>query len=152
LWVRREPDGRWLANFRLPPGLASGWHAVRVRFADSGFSNELRVVVDVVPQAANLEVKNAFDGRSWAPDVVSLQGGGFLSCWVRGLPETADRANTAVLLDGIRIRVEFVGDPDANGARQVNATLPADAARGEHRIRVECAGVHSGDYPIRVVE
>jgi tRNA (mo5U34)-methyltransferase len=152
LWVRHEPDGRWLANFRLPPGLTPGWHAVRVRFADSGFSNELPVVVDVTPRAERLEMKNAFDGRTWAPDQVSLDGGGYVSCWVQGLPENADRANTAMLLDGTRTRTDFVGEPDENGARQVNAVVPADTPRGEGRLRVECAGVRSGEYLIQIVD
>jgi tRNA (mo5U34)-methyltransferase len=152
LWVRQEVDGRWLANFRLPPGLTSGWHTVRARFADSGFSNELRIVVDVAARVEHLAVKSAYDGRTWAPNLVSLGSGGFLSCWVEGLPENADRANTRVLLDGARLHVEYVGEPDAAGARQVNGIVSADAARGDHHLRVECAGVRSGDYPIRVVE
>jgi tRNA (mo5U34)-methyltransferase len=151
LWVRQEPDGRWLANFRLPPGLTPGWHQVRTRFADSAFSKELPIIVDVAPRVERLAVKSAYDGRTWAPGQASLDGGGFLSCWVEGLPENADRANTAVLIDGERIRVEYVGDPDAAGARQVNALIPADTPQGGCRLRVECAGVHSGDYPLRIV-
>jgi hypothetical protein len=151
LWVRQEPDGRWLANFRLPPGLTPGWHNVRARFADSGFSKELPIVVDVTPHVERLVVKSAYDGRTWAPKQVSAGGGGFLSCWVEGLPENADRANTSVLMDGTRVRVEYVGGPDAAGARQVNALVPADTPHGDHRVRVECAGVPSEDFQVQVV-
>jgi len=152
LWVKQEADGRWLANFRLPPGLASGWHVVRARFADSGFSNGLKIVVDVTARVERVAVKTAYDGRTWTPDHVSLAGGGFLSCWVDGLAENADRANTAVRLDGIRLRVEYVGEPDASGARQVNALVAAETARGDHRLQVECGGVQSGEYLLKITE
>jgi len=55
-----------------------------------------------------------------------------------------------VLLDSIRIHVEYVGEPDAAGARQVNALIPGDTPRGECRVRVECAGVRSEDFRVRV--
>jgi tRNA (mo5U34)-methyltransferase len=152
LWVRQEPDGRWLANFRLPPGLTPGWHPVRARFADSGFSNELAIVVDVAPRVERLAIKSAYDGRTWAPARISLRDGGFLSCWVEGLPENADRANTAVLLDGEKLHVEYVGVPDAAGARQVNAIVPPDFPRGEYQLRIECAEVYSEDSVLRVVD
>jgi tRNA (mo5U34)-methyltransferase len=47
LYTRPDQSGTWLANFRLPPGLGSGWNAVRLRFADSAFGNTtLRIAVD----------------------------------------------------------------------------------------------------------
>jgi tRNA (mo5U34)-methyltransferase len=152
LWVRQEVDGRWLANFRLPPGLTPGWHPIRARFADSSFGNELRIAVDIVPRVERIVVKSAYDGRNWAPNEVSLGGGGFLSCWVEGLPDNADRANTAVLVDDVGIRVEYVGAPDEAGARQVNAMLPPDAPRGDRNLRVECAGVSSENLLLRIVD
>src|SRR6202035_4816432 len=47
LYVRPDENGTWIANFRLPPGLSSGWCPVRLRFADSPFGNTtLRIAVD----------------------------------------------------------------------------------------------------------
>jgi len=152
LWVKREPDGRWLANFRLPPGLTSGWHRVRARFADSGFSNELRIAVDLPTHVERIQIKAAYDGRSWRPGEVSLRSGGFLSCWVEGLSENADRANTGVWLDDVRLFVEYVGEPDAAGMRQVTAVVPADAPHGGHELRVECGGVRSELASLRILE
>ncbi len=48
----RTPQGHWRANFKLPPGLLSGWHEVRVRTADSEWSAPVRIAVDV-PEIAD---------------------------------------------------------------------------------------------------
>jgi tRNA (mo5U34)-methyltransferase len=44
LFVRHDPDGKWMANFRLPPGLGGGWNEVRLRFADSDFGHTMRSI------------------------------------------------------------------------------------------------------------
>jgi tRNA (mo5U34)-methyltransferase len=146
LYVRREADG-WMANFRLPPGLAPGWHDVRLRFAASGFGTAFRIAVDMRPIAGRIEIKGACDGQTWKKEEVVA--GSFVSIWVAGLPENADRANTRVWLGQAPLRVEYVGEPDEAGLRQVNAAVPEDFAGAA--IAVESAGVRSPEYPIRVL-
>jgi len=147
LYVRREADGAWMANFRLPPGLDSGWHEVRLRFAGSEFGRSFRIAVDMLATAERIEVKGACDGRTWTPEEIAA--GSFVSVWVAGLPENADRANTRVWLGHTALRVEYVGDPDSAGLRQVNAAVPEKLQSGD--LLIECAGVESDGYPVRIV-
>jgi tRNA (mo5U34)-methyltransferase len=152
LYVRPVEDGVWMANFRLPPGLGGGWSAVRLRFADSLFGDTtLRIAVDLPLRAERLVLKGACDGNNWNAHEVKASGGGVVSCWVAGLPENCDRANIGVYLGETRLRVEHVSEPDAEGTRQINAVLPAGAARGEQACRVECAGVRTESRTLRVV-
>jgi uncharacterized protein (TIGR03437 family) len=74
-----------------------------------------------------------------------------VSVWVAGLPENADRANTVVRLGGRRLAVDFVGDQDSSGLRQVNAAIPAEFKRGEHGLSVECGGPASPPWTMRVL-
>lgn len=145
LYVRQEPDGSRLANFRLPPGLDAGWHDVRLRLAGSGFGRSFRIAVDLPPAVSALVIKGACDGQSWTPNEV--RGGSFVSCWVEGLPDNADRANTTAWLGERKLRVEFVGASE--GLTQVNAAIPADA-RGEAEVAIVCGGVRSAGYRLKV--
>ena len=71
LYVRPEANGGWMANFRLPPGLDPGWHAVRLRFANSDFGDGFPIAVDVPLAVERLVVKGAYDGATWKPGEVS---------------------------------------------------------------------------------
>ncbi len=154
LFVTREggpPQGNvWRATFRLPPGLDPGWHTVRLRFRDSAFGREFRIAVDMLPQAARIDLKEVFDGITWTKGEVRIGQRGFLSCWARGLPENADRGNVLTFLGIRRLNVDYVGEPDAQGYRQVNAVVPGNTTPGEHEFRVECADVRSNTLPLTV--
>ena len=152
LYVRPDENGAWMANFRLPPGLTAGWSPVRLRFADSAFGETtLRIAVDQLLRVERIVLEGVYDGVSWTPGEVKLSDGGFISCWVTGLPETCDRANVGVYLGHTRLRVEFIGDPDPEGTRQINAALPVDMVKGEQACRVECGGVSTESRPLNVV-
>ena len=87
LYVRPVEVGDWMANFRLPPGLGSGWAAVRLRFADSGFGDtKLRIAVDLPPRVDGLKLQGVCDGKTWNAQEVRASDGEFMSCWVGGLP------------------------------------------------------------------
>ena len=151
LFVRHEPDGTWLGNFRLPPGLRAGWNDVRLRFADSDFGRTLRVAVDMPVQPGHVVLVGACDGNTFTVNTVTVGERGWISSWVQGLPENGDRDNIRVLLDHTRLAIEFVGDQDSDGNRQVNAVVPGDTAKGEHLLRIECAGVSSESLEVKVV-
>ena len=145
-----------MANFRLPPGLGSGWNAVRLRFADSPFgTSTLRLAVDQPLRVERLVLNGASDGMTWTTREVKVANGGFISCWVTGLPENCDRTNIGVYLGETRLRVEFIGEPDVEGMRQINAALPpalpGDTGKGEQPCRVECGGVSTESRPLNVV-
>ncbi len=149
LFVTREDDA-WRATFHLPPGLDPGWHTARLRFRDSGFGRGFRIAVDVPLEAKPIELKEVFDGVAWTKGEVQVGERGFLSCWVAGLPENADRANVRAFLGNRRLEVEYVGEPNAEGYRQINAAVPANVAPGDHEFRIECAGVSSAPLPVVV--
>jgi uncharacterized protein (TIGR03437 family) len=152
LYVRPDEDGTWMANFRLPPGLRGGWSPVRLRFADSAFgSTTLRIAVDQPLRAERLLLKGVCDGTNWNAQEVKASDGGFISCWVTGLPENCDRANVGVYLGESKLRVQYVGEPDPDGMRQINAALPEGMGKGEQLCRVECGGVSSEIRVLRVV-
>ena len=152
LYVKPDENGSWMANFRLPPGLGSGWSAVRLRLADSAFGNTtLRIAVDLPLRAERLVLRGACDGTTWNAHEAKASDGGFISCWVRGLPENADRANIGVYLGEKKLRAEYVSEPDPEGMRQINAALPADLAKGREACRVECAGVSTDTWVLNVV-
>jgi tRNA (mo5U34)-methyltransferase len=145
------PEGNaWRATFHLPPGLDPGWHTARLRFHDSGFGREFRIAVDVPVEVKQIGLKDVFDGVAWTKGEVKVGQRGFLSCWVSGLRENADRANVRAFLGNRRLEVDYVGEPDAQGYRQVNATVPGNATLGEQEFRVECGGVSSGALPVAV--
>ncbi len=150
LFVRHEPDGTWLGNFRLPPGLRSGWKDVRLRFADSDFGQTLRVAVDMPVRPGRVVLVGACDGNTFQVNTVAVGERGWISSWVRGLPENCDRDNIRVMFDSTRLAIEYVGDQDSDGNRQVNAVVPRDMPKGEHLLRIECAGVSSESLAIVV--
>ncbi len=147
--ARREQEDVWLTNFRLPPGLSSGWKAVRLRLADTDFGASLRIAVDLPLEVERLEIKAVSDGTSWTRGEV--RAGGFLTCWVQGLPENCDRANVRLAIGYRLLRAEWIGEPGPDGYRQINAAVPADIGLGEHPFHVECGGVWSGVVTVRVL-
>lgn len=126
LYVGRIEGNRWQVNFRLPPGLAPGWHEVRVRTGSSGWSNPRRIAVDVpLEAAAPVEVVRVCDA-----------GEGFLSVWVAGLPANADVANTGIFVDGARAAVTHFDQDKGGTPRQINIRVPADARAERAKVTV----------------
>ena len=151
LYARSEPDGSWLGNFRLPPGLKPGWNDVRLRFADSDFGQTLRIAVDMPAMPGSVILVGACDAGTFQVNTIAVGESGHVSAWVQGLPENSDRENVRVLLDARRLTVDYVGDQDGDGNRQINAVVPGSVAKGEHLLRVECAGNSSESLAMKVV-
>ncbi len=150
LHVHEEVTGRWMANFRLPPGLAPGWHEARLRFHDSGFSQVSRIAVDMPVYAEKITVRAVFDGVSWSEGTVKR--GGIVSFWILGLAENCDRNNVRVTIGGRKQPVDYLGRPEADLYRQINANVRPDQAVGEQDFVVEFAGVNSSPLRVTVKE
>ena len=150
-WIGRQQGDMWSANFPLPPGLTAGWKQVRLRFADSDFSNSVRIAVDLPLKVSRTTCHGVRDSVNWKTDEITVTESGHVSCWVTRLPENADRNNVHVLLGGTRLMVTWVGAADANGSSQINATVPGSTPKGEHALGVECGGVSSEPYTVRVI-
>jgi hypothetical protein len=127
-------DGYQAVNFKLPPGLGPGWHAVRLRTADAE-SNRVEIAVDVPAAAERLSVRGVSDAVSWDASRISLRNG-FAAVWVDGLPANADRGNVGVTIAGRRQVVTFVGAAGADGTRQVNVRLAGYTPQGRQPIEV----------------
>lgn len=138
--VRKFDERQWVATFKLPPGLAPGWHEVRLRTEESGLSGPARIAVDMPPVVDHINIESICDGRTWTRNEVSS---GFLSLWVSGLPDNADLGNVRVLIDGRSQVTLFISGPDENGARQVNARLRSFVRPGLHNVVVECGSARS---------
>jgi tRNA (mo5U34)-methyltransferase len=149
-WMARRQDDYWAASFRLPPGMKPGWAEVRLRFADSGFGNSLRIAIDFPLHAGPIVCRGVRDSATWISDEVKVGAEGKLSCWAEGLPENADRHNVRVFLAGERCAVGWVGAVGA-GVWQINTTVPATIAKGEQALRIECAGSFSAPWTLRLV-
>jgi tRNA (mo5U34)-methyltransferase len=135
MFVKREDGARWMANFRLPPGLEPGWKQVRLRLADTPFSEPVRIAVDIPFKAGPLAIREVCDGVSWQRDTVDLAKGGLVSIWIAGLGENADRNSVRLWLGDDRLKVDWVGEPDSDGFRQINAQAPEGLTAGMHTLR-----------------
>lgn len=150
--VQKREDGSWAASFRLPPALESGWHPVRLRFADTGFSNELRIAVDLpAGRPDQLTVRDVWDGKSWKRGEVSIAAGGFVSFWVSGLPENRSALDLRVRLGELPLQITWLGPDESSGCCQINAKVPADIATGPHDFQITFAGVSSEPQTVQVV-
>jgi len=133
--LRRE-ENAWHVNFKLPPGLAPGWHEVRLRTKSSPFSNARRIAVDIPAKADSLSITGVCDGRTWTRDQVLVHDEAVVSLWVEGLPENADRNNVRVVLGGVRLAVDYLAGPDGENPRQLNAKVPRFVGTGELALTV----------------
>jgi tRNA (mo5U34)-methyltransferase len=145
-------EGHWQATFKLPPGLAAGWHDARVRVGDSAVSNARTIAVDIPPRVESLTIYSLADGHSWEPSQIDLNFGNSLSLWIAGLPENADRANVRVYVAGKRLPVTYVEAVQGTGSRQVNVTLPDVTAENVVMpATVAIGAIESGAVDLRVI-
>ena len=143
-------NGYWEANFKVPPGLASGWHEARIRVGSSGRSNALLIAVDLPVMTSRIAIPGISDGKTWKPNELDLRQGNVVSMWIAGLPENADLNNVRAFLDGRRIPVLFVERANGAEARQVNAAIPA-GSDGLREVTVSVGAVISPAATLRVL-
>lgn len=143
--LSRKEAGVWTANFKLPPGLAPGWHPVVVRI-EGAESNAKQIAVDLALPEAALEIRAVCDGATWQRDILDLAKGDILVAWVAGLPRNADRANVRALLGGERVPVQFVGVEEG----QVNIQVPAGAPAGYLNLEILIGANRSSPAPVKI--
>jgi tRNA (mo5U34)-methyltransferase len=144
----REDSASWTANFHLPPGLEAGWQEVRVRLAGGEFSAPLRIAVDIPEKAEAIELKAVSDGITWK--VGEISRGGHAIFWVRGLPGNSDRFNVRPYAGEIRLKLEYLGEADGDGYRQINTRLPEALGPGIYGFAVELGGTRSNTFSVQV--
>src|ERR1700722_11649961 len=155
-------DG-WLAVLKLPPGLDAQWHGVRLRVRKSQWSNSLRIPIDVPAEdvsaedhagdgSSQLHVSLVTDGKTWDRWQVKVGAGSCLSVWAAGIPDGSEMKRILVLLNGLNLPAIYLSEPDAQGLRQVNATLPAGLPPGKVKLRLECAGTVSPPVDVELAK
>jgi len=126
LFAGATEGGYNMVHFKLPPGLAPGWHEVRVFGGASLLASPARearrIAVDLEATAVDLEITGVCDGVTWQQDSITS---GYLSLWIRGLPENADVHNVEVYIDDARTTLNYLG-PQIDDVRQINARTGAD--------------------------
>jgi SAM-dependent methyltransferase len=142
----------WCANSRMLPDITPGWKTVRVGTARGGFSDPGRIAVDVEPRSERVAINGACDGQTWKKAELDFSNGvPYLSIWVEGLGDNCDRSNIFVFLGGKKMLIDFLGEPDANGVRQVNAKLSRTPAESNPSLVIEFGGVRSEPVSISLV-
>lgn len=153
-------DG-WHANCKLPPGLDPGWYDARLRIRDSASSNAVRIAVDIPEsergnrslgaQSSDVLIRLITDGRTWERYRVHVGLDACVSIWASGLPEECDRSHVRVRLNGTDLPAIFVSTPDAEGASQVNALLPAGLQPGSATIVLICDEMESPPVQVELI-
>jgi tRNA (mo5U34)-methyltransferase len=134
---------RWQANLRVPPGLAPGPHYVRLRTAQSGFSEAFPILFGgaPAPQPAAALPPDA------APELLEVENGmtqtaefrgyrnEYLSCRFRLPAPDLDRGDAVIEVGGRECAVDFVTNLGA--LWQTNSKLPPDLPPGRYQVRVK---------------
>ena len=139
----------WQANFKLPPGLAPGWHEAGLRIGASGPSRTHRIAVDIPFEISNLAIRGVNDALTAGPNQVDLRRGRWLSLWVEGLPENADRNNLRIFAGEHRLPVTYLEVP-GNQVRQMNVELPDGVQPGSYQVLVVIGGHRSAPAPVKI--
>ncbi len=142
----------WQVNFRFPPWLAPGPHQVRVRTADSPYSEafqvERRVVcVPAAPHVPRREEVPVESAAEPAPVLTRIENSftgtpvfqgyrnEYVICWFTTLEAGLAREDIILEIDGAEEPVVFLTDLREN-TWQTNSRLPANLTPGPHRARL----------------
>jgi len=99
-----------------------------------------------------VEVSLVTDGKTWDRWRVKIGAGSCLSLWARGVPDGSDKKQVLVLLNGMHLPAIYVSAADAQGLKQVNATLPSGLPPGKVKLRLECEGNVSAPVDVELVD
>jgi tRNA (mo5U34)-methyltransferase len=132
---RKHDEGLYEFGFRLPPGLAPGWHDVRVRARGSQPSNAKPIAVDIPLTDFDVRFEGIQDGATWRPNELDLSRGRVVSMWFSGLPANVDKNNLRVFAGEERASVLFI--EEKTGKRQVNLQLSERVPPGVIKLRLE---------------
>ena len=150
-FLGKAPGGRWIVSSRMPPYLGAGWHEARMKVPGHGWSDPVRLAIDVEPHARELAITIVCDGTTWERNVIDLsRSPAFLSVWVTGLGENADEANVGLEVGGHALRVDYVSAPEADGV-QVNGLWPETLGAGTYEVVVRHAGKASVAVTVNAV-
>jgi hypothetical protein len=140
LFLKNQDAGHWMLNIRVPPGLTTGRHSVRLRTAESRFSNECYIYVDCATVVGDIEIRSLCDGISRRENVCVTVTGRFATLYAGGVAQNSDPNNLQVVIDGVPVSPIFIGALDENESRQINFQCLKDLPPGKHELRLTQAG------------
>lgn len=150
-------DG-WHLDCKLPPGLASGRHEVRLRIGQSTWSNARTIYVDTPEEpdirieaiacTEELKIVSVVDGKTWQLDAVETR---WISLWARGLPSTSRAEDVHLQISGTVVIAAFVSTPDEQGHTQINVQIPQSIPAGPATITLAFAA-HTASYDFRIIK
>ncbi len=147
--VNNRP-GEWQANLRVPPGLGAGPHTVRLRTADSAFSNSFDIVIETAgerraramkqtpgPESAGVAPPEIYEVRNGMTDSDVFHGlrNEYVCCRFRSGEKNLDRDGVMLRIDEVEQPVLFLTDL-GGGDWQANSRLPARLDEGKHLVRI----------------
>ncbi|HXP86779.1 MAG TPA: methyltransferase domain-containing protein [Bryobacteraceae bacterium] len=140
----------WQTNFKVPPGLAPGWHPVTIAVREGPESAALRIAVDLpLPDNCELKIVGIRDGATWAAGQLDLKAGRILCIWCEGFPDNADANNVRVFLNGSKCSTVFVGP--VSSSWQVNVEVPRAIAPGEAELTLKLGRAASASGKVRLL-
>lgn len=140
----------WQANLRVPPGLATGAHQVRLRTADSSPSNTFTIAVETAGARRDQQIRRATDpgtASEPAPQIYEVSNGmtsgnvfhghrnEYVCCRFRSAEPVLERDGVILQIDDAEQPVLFLTDL-GGGCWQANSRLPAGLKAGAHSVRV----------------
>jgi len=140
----------WQANLRVPPGLAAGAHQVRLRTADSSYSNTFTIAVETAGARRDQVVRRTANPDATAgpaPQIYEVSNGmttsnvfhghrnEYVCCRFRTAELELDRDTVILQIDDAAQPVLFLTDL-GDGCWQANSRLPAGLKPGPHAVRV----------------
>jgi tRNA (mo5U34)-methyltransferase len=140
----------WQANLRVPPGLAAGAHQVRLRTADSSYSNTFTIAVETAGARRDQRLRRTADPGTAAgppPEIYEVSNGmtssdvfhghrnEYVCCRFRNAEPALDRDSVILKIDDAEQPVLFLTDL-GSGCWQANSRLPASLKPGPHAVRV----------------
>jgi tRNA (mo5U34)-methyltransferase len=151
----------WQANLRVPPGLAAGSHQVRLRAADSGYSNTFQISMSplgagFIPREASAPPTKPADLIEPSPVIYEVSNGmtdsaifhghrnEYVCCRFRTAEPALDRDRVILQIDDTEQPVLFLTDL-GDGRWQANSRLPGGLVPGAHSVRVRTLGSSFGD-------
>jgi tRNA (mo5U34)-methyltransferase len=151
LLLTNTGDNGWQANLKPPPFLDAGEHEVRVRTAESRFSNVFSITSGPAPpRQVTVGFRPAAEITEGAPEIYAVESNvtgtasfrgyknEYLCIWFRSNERELKRQDVLVLVDGRDLAVLFLTDV-GDGRWQTNSRLSADLKPGPHRLQVRTA-------------
>lgn len=131
-------------SMRVPFGLSSGKHSIRLRAAHFGWSQQKYFYLNLDDAEHSPGIVSVQDGVTWVLDCVDWSNGGWMTIWAKDLTAEADCGNVIVLVSDIP---HYPQEVDISNG-QINVKLRPIVTPGQHQVWIQHRGKIS---PLKLV-